>query len=246
MDGDILKPNQIKPRWRKVLSDLWGDKTRTALVVASIAVGVFAIGMIISSFGILSMDINASYAASNPANIEIWTDPFEEDLIRVIEKIPGVDQVEGRQEIPASPLLFPLVQPTEGQPDNSRDDGHTDGVDLLVHRGLIPDREGRGRDQDRPDRSDHGYPAYTEGGVTSDFLRANGWEGQKSRKDPMDDQEIETCRRGAGGGRKQVHAHGHRESRGSQEGAPHLPEGHEKRIPRRSRSCFSNWNSAAC
>ncbi len=101
MKTDVaVKPNKLKPRWRKVLSDLWGDKTRTALVVASIAAGVFAIGMIMTAFVILNQDINASYAASNPANIEIWTDPFYEDLIRVIEKVPGVDQVEGRQIIP--------------------------------------------------------------------------------------------------------------------------------------------------
>jgi len=100
MGTDILKPNYIKPRWSKVISDLWGDKTRTALVVASIAVGVFAIGTIITTFVILNQDFNSSYAATNPANIGIWTDPFREDLIRVIEKVPGVDQVEGRQVVP--------------------------------------------------------------------------------------------------------------------------------------------------
>jgi putative ABC transport system permease protein len=92
-----VKPNKLKPRWSKVLTDLWGDKTRTALVVASITAGVFAVGMILTALAILSEDINTSYAASNPVNIEIWTDPFYEDLIRVIEKMPGVAQVEGRQ-----------------------------------------------------------------------------------------------------------------------------------------------------
>ncbi|MCJ7536782.1 MAG: ABC transporter permease [Anaerolineales bacterium] len=91
-----VKPNFLKPRWSKVFSDLWGDKTRTSLVVASIAVGVFAVGMIITAYAILSEDINSSYAAAIPANIEIWTDPFYEDFIRVIEKVPGVDDVEGR------------------------------------------------------------------------------------------------------------------------------------------------------
>ncbi|MGB7095999.1 MAG: FtsX-like permease family protein [Anaerolineales bacterium] len=91
-----VKPNFLKPRWSKVFSDLWGDKTRTSLVVASIAVGVFAVGMIITAYAILSKDINSSYAAAIPANIEIWTDPFYEDFIRVIEKVPGVDDVEGR------------------------------------------------------------------------------------------------------------------------------------------------------
>ena len=35
-----MKPNPIRPRWRKVIADLWASKTRTLLVVASIAVGV--------------------------------------------------------------------------------------------------------------------------------------------------------------------------------------------------------------
>ena len=100
MSGDI-KPNVLKPRWSKVFSDLWDDKTRTALVVASIAVGVFAVGMIITAFFVLSEDINTSYAAANPVNIEIYTAPFYEDLVRVIEKVPGVDDVEGRRWFPS-------------------------------------------------------------------------------------------------------------------------------------------------
>jgi putative ABC transport system permease protein len=91
-----VKPNILKPRWTKVFSDLWDDKTRTILVVASIAVGVFAVGMIITALMILREDINISYASANPANIEIWTDPFHGDFVRVIDKVPGVDEVEGR------------------------------------------------------------------------------------------------------------------------------------------------------
>jgi len=92
-----IKPNLLKPRWSKVFTDLWEDKTRTGLVVASIAVGVFAIGMIINAYVILGLDINHSYEAVNPPNIEIQTDAFDKDLVHVIEKIPGVDIAEGRR-----------------------------------------------------------------------------------------------------------------------------------------------------
>jgi putative ABC transport system permease protein len=91
-----IKPNILKPRRKKVLIDLWDSKMRTILVVASIAVGVFAIGMIVSAYSIMAEDINVSYAAVNPVNIEIWTDPFYKDYVEVIEKIPGVDDVEGQ------------------------------------------------------------------------------------------------------------------------------------------------------
>jgi len=91
------RPDLIRPRWSKVLTDLWDSKTRTLLVVASIAVGVFAIGMIATAYSILSTDINYSYASVNPVNIEVWTDPFDEEFIRIIERIPGVEDVEGRR-----------------------------------------------------------------------------------------------------------------------------------------------------
>jgi putative ABC transport system permease protein len=94
-----VKPNLLKPRWSKVFTDLWDDKTRTGLVVASIAVGVFAIGMIISAYVILGADINRSYAAVNPPNIEIFTEPFDQDLVHSTKKIPGVKDVEGRRVI---------------------------------------------------------------------------------------------------------------------------------------------------
>jgi len=96
-----IKPNKLKPRWSKVFSDLWGDKTRTTLVVVSIVAGVFAIGMIISAFVIMQEEINANYAAANPPNIEIWTDPFYDDFVRLIEKIHGVSEAEGRRVITA-------------------------------------------------------------------------------------------------------------------------------------------------
>jgi len=92
-----IKPNLLKPRWGKVFTDLWGDKTRTTLVVASIVAGVFAIGMIISAFVIMQEEINANYSMANPPNIVIWTDRFHEEFERVVEKVPGVDQAEGRR-----------------------------------------------------------------------------------------------------------------------------------------------------
>lgn len=86
----------IRPRWRKVLSDLWDNKLRTLLVVASIAVGVFSIGMIAGAYEIISHDMGASYASANPANINILVDPFNQDLLDSIHNLDGVKEVEGR------------------------------------------------------------------------------------------------------------------------------------------------------
>ena len=89
----------LRPRWRKVKADLLDNKLRTFLVVASIAVGVFAVGTIGNSHMIVSSDITVGYVAARPANIQISTDLFEDDLVRSIARMPGVGEAEGRHII---------------------------------------------------------------------------------------------------------------------------------------------------
>ena len=38
----------MRPRWQKVFSDIWGHKSRSLLVIASITIGLFAVGLIVS------------------------------------------------------------------------------------------------------------------------------------------------------------------------------------------------------
>lgn len=111
-----LQPNLLSPRWSKVFTDLWEDKTRTGLVVASIAAGVFAIGMILTAYMIMTADVDRSFAAVSPPNIEVMTDPFDDDLVQSIERVPGVKDVEGRyilnvrgQRVAEDWLRFTLV-----------------------------------------------------------------------------------------------------------------------------------------
>ncbi|MCL4535546.1 MAG: ABC transporter permease [Bacteroidetes bacterium] len=87
------------PRWQKVLRDLWASKTRTMLVVLSIAVGVFAIGMISSTQAILSRDLNQGYANTIPASAIIYTDPFDDELVQSARNVPGVRFAEGRRTV---------------------------------------------------------------------------------------------------------------------------------------------------
>lgn len=69
---------------------------RTMLVIASIAVGVFAVGTIASAYVIFSEDVNVSYAASHPANIDIATDLFDENFVKTIRDLPEIKDAEGR------------------------------------------------------------------------------------------------------------------------------------------------------
>lgn len=89
----------MRPRWRKIFHDLWDNKARTLLVVFSIAVGVFSIGVISGAYQIISNDMGVSYAANNPGNIELRMSSFDEDVLSSIRNFKGVLDAEGRRVI---------------------------------------------------------------------------------------------------------------------------------------------------
>ena len=87
----------MRPRWRKVLSDLIDNKARTILVVFSIAVGVFAIGVLTGAYVIISEDMGLSYASNNPSNIEIRMEDFDQDMLNTIRNFEGIKEAEARR-----------------------------------------------------------------------------------------------------------------------------------------------------
>ena len=87
----------MKPRWRKVIHDLIDNKGRTLLVVFSIAVGVFSIGVIAGTYQIISNDMGISYAANRPANVEMRMTDFDDDILTVIKNQKGVENAEARR-----------------------------------------------------------------------------------------------------------------------------------------------------
>ncbi|MCK6625783.1 MAG: FtsX-like permease family protein [Anaerolineae bacterium] len=90
----------LRPRWRKVLRDLWLNKIRTVLVVLSIAVGVFAVGTIFTSQIILSRDLTEAYLATNPASATFFTfDSFGEPVVEAVENMDEVKEAEGRRRV---------------------------------------------------------------------------------------------------------------------------------------------------
>ncbi len=109
--------------------DLWGHRSRSFLVIMSIAVGVAALGIIGSVYTIISRDLPAGYNAASPMSARLFTDAFDDDLIRVLSNLSGVGEVEGRRTLTARIKVTPRGR--DGEPQ-WRD------IDLFA----IPDYEG--------------------------------------------------------------------------------------------------------
>ena len=87
----------MRPTWHKVFLDLIENKARTLLVVFSIAVGVFSIGVISGAYQIISKDVSVSYAANHPANIELRTGDFDQEVLTGVHNARGIEEAEGRR-----------------------------------------------------------------------------------------------------------------------------------------------------
>jgi len=86
----------IAPRWRKVFKDLGANKSRTALVMITIAVSTVAIGFVSTLYIRLLGDMDRDFNSVNPHSAIIYTVQFPSELLPSLAKVPGVDQVEGR------------------------------------------------------------------------------------------------------------------------------------------------------
>jgi putative ABC transport system permease protein len=86
--------------YKKIWRDLWRNKGRTMMVVVSIAVGVMAVGMVMSANSLVLGQMSASHQASNPSHGVLFLNGvIDESTVHSLENVPGVDQIEGFAEI---------------------------------------------------------------------------------------------------------------------------------------------------
>ncbi len=90
---------KIRPRWKKVIRDLWDNKSRTMLVVLSIAVGILAVGVVSGSQQTVARVLNQSYMATNPASGRVRVnDDFDDKLVETINSMRQIEVAEGQRE----------------------------------------------------------------------------------------------------------------------------------------------------
>src|ERR1700690_4211622 len=96
----------MSSRWKKVWADFWNNKTRTILTILTIAVGVFAVGIVTNIGLLMSRDMDTDFLSANPPEAHIYASPLDDDLVKIAGKVPGVKAVEGRTELDVQ-LLMP-------------------------------------------------------------------------------------------------------------------------------------------
>jgi len=80
----------------KIWSDLWNNKSRTLQVVLIIAMGAFAVGMIVGSSNLIRQGLTEVWQKASPSMINLAADPpVDDETIEALRGIHGVEDVEG-------------------------------------------------------------------------------------------------------------------------------------------------------
>ncbi|MBK8050616.1 MAG: FtsX-like permease family protein [Anaerolineales bacterium] len=130
--------------WDKVWRDLWEHKGRTIQVVLIIAVGTFAIGMILATRQFMITGMEGSWRQSSPAAIYLWNDPPVDDAaLDALARVEGVTELEGLMQQSIEWRLTP-DEPWKPAGLNARDDFESQKLakmDLLAgtwpHKNLL-------------------------------------------------------------------------------------------------------------
>lgn len=85
--------------WRKAIRDFWYQRARTALVVLAIALGISAFAAVLSSYAILTRELDLGYLATNPASAVLRVDSIDDDLVKAILQNPEISDAEPRRTI---------------------------------------------------------------------------------------------------------------------------------------------------
>jgi putative ABC transport system permease protein len=88
-----------KPLLHKILRDLWGNRTRTLLVLLSLAIGMFAVVVVSDSYAILLREMNENYLRTDPSSATLWVSPLDESVLENVRKMPGVSAADIRSTI---------------------------------------------------------------------------------------------------------------------------------------------------
>jgi putative ABC transport system permease protein len=95
------------PRWKKIMRDLQSTRGRMAMMVIAIAVSVFGVGTILSTYAILGREISRNYLGTNPASAFLELDRVGDSLVAAVRRQPAIADAEATSWVVARVEVSP-------------------------------------------------------------------------------------------------------------------------------------------
>src|SRR5262245_8691273 len=84
---------------QKVIRDFWQESARTVCVALAIAIGISAFSAVLSSYAILTRELDNGYLETNPASATLRTDRLDDELVAAVAASKGVSDAEARRTL---------------------------------------------------------------------------------------------------------------------------------------------------
>lgn len=81
------------------MRDFWHERARTVLVILAIALGIAAFAAVMSSYAILTRELDRGYLETNPASAVLRVDSIDDELVSAVLQNPEVSNAEPRRTI---------------------------------------------------------------------------------------------------------------------------------------------------
>jgi putative ABC transport system permease protein len=81
------------------MRDFWHERARTVLVILAIALGIAAFAAVMSSYAILTRELDRGYLETNPASAVLRVDAIDDELVAAVLQNPEVSNAEPRRTI---------------------------------------------------------------------------------------------------------------------------------------------------
>lgn len=94
--------------WRKAIRDIWQERTRTILVILAISIGIAGFSTVMSTYAILTRELDRGYLATNPASATLWADRIDDGLVAAIKSQTAVSDAEPRRTVHARIRTGPM------------------------------------------------------------------------------------------------------------------------------------------
>src|SRR6478672_8267658 len=98
MDGSHMRDT----RWTKVRRDIWLHRSRSALVVAAIVVGIVGAGAVLDAWSLLRRVTRDGYLATNPPSATLRMDRVDAALLARVRAMPSIRAATARRAVSAS------------------------------------------------------------------------------------------------------------------------------------------------
>ncbi|HEY3366110.1 MAG TPA: FtsX-like permease family protein [Symbiobacteriaceae bacterium] len=97
----------LSPRWQKLWRDLWLTRGRTTMMVIAIAVSIFGVGAVLTTYSTLTREISRNYLGTNPASATLEMDKVDDALVAAVRGRPGIADAEARASVTARVQVGP-------------------------------------------------------------------------------------------------------------------------------------------